>query len=50
MTKFSVSRRTFVEVGLGMAEIKVGERIALTLDRRRIHLFDGDGRRIAGAQ
>jgi hypothetical protein len=29
-----------------MAEIKAGERIALTLDQRRIQLFDADGRRI----
>ena len=36
--------------GLGMAEIKVDERIALSFDQRRIHLFDGDRRRIAGAQ
>ena len=44
--------RAFVAVteGLGMAEIKVGERIALSFDRRRIHLFDGDGRRIDGAR
>jgi hypothetical protein len=33
-----------------MAEIKAGERIALSFDRRRIHLFDGDGLRIAGAR
>jgi multiple sugar transport system ATP-binding protein len=40
--------RAFVAVdeGLGMAEVPVGARIALTLDQRRIHLFDGDGRRI----
>ena len=44
--------RAFVAVteGLGMAEIKAGERIALSFDRRRIHLFDGDGLRIAGAR
>jgi hypothetical protein len=49
---FDAPQRAFVAVteGLGMAEIKVGERIALSFDRRRIHLFDGDGRRIAGAQ
>ena len=43
--------RAFVAVteGLGMAEIKVGAHIALTFDRRRIYLFDRDGRRISGA-
>jgi ABC-type sugar transport system ATPase subunit len=46
------TERAFVAVteGLGMAEINAGERIALSLDRRRIHLFDGEGRRIGGAQ
>ena len=46
------TERAFVAVteGLGMAEIKVGERIALSLDRRRIHLFDGYKRRIGDAQ
>jgi ABC-type sugar transport system ATPase subunit len=45
------TERAFVAVteGLGMAEIKVGERVALSLDQRRIHLFDSDGRRIATA-
>jgi ABC-type sugar transport system ATPase subunit len=44
------AERAFVAVteGLDMADIKVGERIALSLDRRRIHLFDTDGQRIAG--
>jgi ABC-type sugar transport system ATPase subunit len=44
--------RAFVAVteGLGMAEIKVGERIALSFDQRSIYLFDRDGRRIAGAR
>ena len=44
----SSGERAFVAVteGLGMAEIKVGERIAVSLDRRRIHLFDAQGRRI----
>ncbi len=48
----SGTERAFVAVseGLGMAEIKAGERIALSLDRRRMHLFDGEGRRIASAQ
>ena len=43
--------RAFVAVteGLGMAEIKVGECIALSLDQRRIYLFGADGRRIGGA-
>jgi ABC-type sugar transport system ATPase subunit len=43
------TERAFVAVseGFGMAEIKAGERIALTLDQRRIHIFDADGRRIA---
>jgi ABC-type sugar transport system ATPase subunit len=42
------AERAFVAVteGLGMAEITVGERISLTLDQRRIHLFDADGRRV----
>jgi ABC-type sugar transport system ATPase subunit len=42
------TERTLVAVseGLAMAEIKAGERIALTLDQRRIQLFDADGRRI----
>jgi len=35
-----------VSEGLAMAEIKAGERIALTLDQRRIQLFDANGRRI----
>jgi ABC-type sugar transport system ATPase subunit len=35
-----------VSEGLAMAEIKAGERIALTLDQRRMQLFDADGRRI----
>jgi ABC-type sugar transport system ATPase subunit len=43
--------RAFVAVteGLGMAEIKVGERVALSLNSRSVYLFDRDGRRIAGA-
>ena len=42
------TERAFVAVteGLGMADIKVDERIALSLDQRRIHLFDAEGRRI----
>jgi ABC-type sugar transport system ATPase subunit len=46
------SERAFVAVteGLGMAEIKVGERVAVSLDRRRIHLFDAHGRRVNAAK
>ena len=42
------SERAFVAIseGLGMADIKVGERVALSLDQRRIHLFDAEGRQI----
>ena len=42
------TERAFVAVdeGLGMADVEVGARIALTLDQRRIHLFEADGRRI----
>ena len=42
------SERAFVAIseGLVMADIKVGERVALSLDPRRIHLFDADGRQI----
>ena len=46
------TERAFVAVteGLEMADIKVGERVALALDPSRIHLFDSDGLRInAGA-
>ena len=45
------AERAFVAVteGLGMAEITVGERVSLTLDQRRIHLFDADGRRVDSA-
>ena len=47
----SGTERAFVAVteGLGMAEINVGSRVTLSLDQRRIHLFDADGRRM-GAQ
>ena len=40
------TERAFVAVseGLAMADISVGERIALTLDQRRIHLFNAEGR------
>ena len=42
------SERAFVAVteGLEMADIKIGERVALSLDQRRLHLFDAQGRRI----
>jgi multiple sugar transport system ATP-binding protein len=42
------TERAFVAVteGLAMADISVGERISLTLDQRRIHLFNAEGRRI----
>jgi ABC-type sugar transport system ATPase subunit len=42
------TERAFVAVteGLGMADIKVGERVALSLDQHRIHLFDAEGRRM----
>jgi ABC-type sugar transport system ATPase subunit len=42
------TERAFVAVteGLGMAHISVGERIALSLDPRRIQLFDAEGLRI----
>jgi ABC-type sugar transport system ATPase subunit len=43
------TERSFVAVseGLAMANISVGERLALSLDQRRLHLFDSTGRRIA---
>ncbi len=46
------AERAFIAVteGLEMADIKVGERIALSLDQRRIHLFDDKGRRIGNAK
>src|SRR4029079_6314881 len=42
--------RAFVAVseGLDMAETKVGERLTLSLDERRMHLFDEQGRSIRG--
>ncbi|HEY6860403.1 MAG TPA: ABC transporter ATP-binding protein [Pseudolabrys sp.] len=42
------TERAFIAVteGLGMADIKVGERVALSLDQRRLHLFDAEGRRM----
>lgn len=45
------TERAFVAVteGLGMAEITVGERVSLTLDQRRVHLFDAEGRASNGA-
>jgi ABC-type sugar transport system ATPase subunit len=45
------TERAFVAVseGLAMASISVGERLALNLDQNRLHLFDGNGRRIVAA-
>ncbi|MGB8044609.1 MAG: TOBE domain-containing protein, partial [Pseudolabrys sp.] len=46
---FDVSNdRAFVAVteGLDMADVKVGERVALSLDQRLTHLFDAEGRRV----
>jgi ABC-type sugar transport system ATPase subunit len=42
------TERAFVAVseGLDMAEVKVGARMALSLDPRRLYLFDADGRRL----
>jgi ABC-type sugar transport system ATPase subunit len=44
----SGTERAFVAVseGLGMAEIKVGERVVVSLDQARIHLFDAQGKRL----
>jgi lactose/L-arabinose transport system ATP-binding protein len=44
--------RAFVAVskGLDMADMKVGARMALSLDPRRLYLFDADGRRFAPSQ
>jgi len=38
--------RAFVAVseGLRMADTRIGERLALSLDEHRMHLFDADGR------
>jgi len=43
------TERAFVAVseGLDMAEVKVGARMALSLDPRRLYLFGADGRRLA---
>ena len=42
------NERAFVAVteGLGMADVKVGERVALSLDQRLTYLFDAEGRRV----
>jgi multiple sugar transport system ATP-binding protein len=42
------TERAFVAVseGLDMAEVKVGARMALSLDPRRLYLFGADGRRM----
>lgn len=46
------TERAFVAVteGLDMADVTVGARIALTLDRRRLYLFGADGQRIGEAR
>ena len=43
------TERAFVAVseGLDMAEVKIGARVALSLDPRRLYLFGADGRRLA---
>jgi ABC-type sugar transport system ATPase subunit len=43
------TERAFVAVseGLDMADVKVGARMALSLDPRRLYLFGADGRRLA---
>src|SRR5262249_6600766 len=43
------TERAFIAVseGLDMADVKVGARMALSLDPRRLCLFDADGRRLA---
>jgi len=44
------AERAFVAVseGLDMAEIKIGARVALAFDPRRLYLFGADGRRVRG--
>ncbi|HKS87478.1 MAG TPA: ABC transporter ATP-binding protein, partial [Pseudolabrys sp.] len=44
----SGSERAFVAVseGLAMAEIRAGEKVAVSLKRSRIHLFDAQGKRV----
>ncbi len=43
--------RAFVAVseGLRMADVTVGERLALTLNDERLHLFEADGRRLSAS-
>ena len=43
------TERAFVAVseGLDMADARVGARVALSLDPRRLYLFGADGRRLA---
>ncbi len=43
--------RAFVAVseGLRMADVAVGERLALTLNDERLHLFEADGRRLSAS-
>jgi len=45
----AATERAFVAVseGLRMADIRIGEQVALTLDERCIYLFDGEGRRLS---
>ena len=45
------AERAFVAVseGLGLAEVKIDEHVALTLDRHRLYLFGADGQRVGGA-
>jgi ABC-type sugar transport system ATPase subunit len=44
------TERAFVAVseGLDMADTKIGERLTLSLDERRMHLFDEQGHSIRG--
>jgi hypothetical protein len=44
--------RAFVAVreGLDMADVKVGAPMELSLDPRRLYLFDADGRRVEGTR
>ena len=45
------TERAFIAVskGLDMADVKVGTRMALSLDPRRLYLFGADGRRLAAS-
>jgi lactose/L-arabinose transport system ATP-binding protein len=48
----SGNERAFVAIsaGLDMADVKIGAPIALSLDPRRLCLFDGEGQRIAASR